>query len=135
MSVHQGREDALPIFINNVTKTYGKWDDAWQMDRFRSKFEPAKIQIIMLQGQAVGEVTVEWNEDPVFLALILLAPEAQGRGIGSAIIRDIQSQCRTLGRAVTLQVFRINGDAQRLYERLGFEVVGNNETHTKMQWG
>jgi RimJ/RimL family protein N-acetyltransferase len=46
------------------------------------------------------------------------------------LIRDVLSH----RRPVELGVFKINVRARRLYERLGFTVVGETETHHRMRW-
>jgi GNAT superfamily N-acetyltransferase len=121
-------------FIDHVLLTYGPWDEAWQRERFDAHFHPEKSSIIVSDGRDVGELVVEWDEDPVFLALLVLLPEARGRGIGTAVIWGVLDRARELGKAVRLQVFVVNPDARRLYERLGFRETGTNETHVQMLW-
>jgi ribosomal protein S18 acetylase RimI-like enzyme len=121
-------------FIEHVIATYGQWDEAWQRERFDTYFRPETTSIIVSDGRDVGQLAVEWDEDPVFLAVITLLPEARGRGIGTAVIRGVLERARELGKAVRLQVFVVNPDARRLYERLGFRETGTNETHVQMLW-
>jgi ribosomal protein S18 acetylase RimI-like enzyme len=60
-------------------------------------------------------------------------PAYQGRGIGTTLIRRLQQRARKEGVPVTLQVFKVN-PARALYERLGFKVTGETDTHCRMKW-
>ena len=63
---------------------------------------------------------------------IEILPEYQNRGVGSAVIRDVLAQAQAEGLPVGLQVLKVN-PARRLYERLGFNVVGETATHYLMR--
>ncbi len=62
---------------------------------------------------------------------ISIIGKLQRNGFGSAIIADLISQAEITGLTLTLQVLKPN-PAKRLYERLGFSVVGENTTHFQM---
>lgn len=53
---------------------------------------------------------------------LFVAPPAQGRGVGTALLAEVES--RLLGRfdAVTLRCLCVNPDARRLYDRGGYLV-------------
>ncbi len=56
---------------------------------------------------------------PEWINHLYLLPQAQGRGIGSRLLALAKEQARTLD----LWIFQKNLNAQRFYERHGFEVV------------
>lgn len=116
-----------------VEATWG-WDGAFQRRRFEEHWDPALRRIVEVEGRDVGVLRVEWYEDEVFLALIEIAPDWQGQGLGTALIRDVQAQAREAGLPLTLQVLKTNPRARRLYERLGFEVVEEREERVVMAW-
>lgn len=65
---------------------------------------------------------------------IALLPEAQGRGIGTQLIRDIlRAAQQRRGVPVRLSVF-VNNPAKALYARLGFEIVQTEDPRMLMQW-
>jgi ribosomal protein S18 acetylase RimI-like enzyme len=70
-----------------VARTWGAWDESVQAAMFRAKFQPAMRQIVVVDGQAVGVVRVRRRPDALFLASIEVAPEQQGKGLGTAISR------------------------------------------------
>lgn len=59
-------------------------------------------------------------------------PEAQGRGIGAALVRGLQAEARVAGMPLKLKVLKTN-PALRLYQRLGFAIVGEDEHGWEMQ--
>jgi len=63
--------------------------------------------------------------DTGYLISTWVAPEARGRGIGAALVREVLAWARGRGlRHLLLDVGVPNGPARRLYERLGFVATG-----------
>jgi GNAT superfamily N-acetyltransferase len=116
----------------SVERIYG-WDEDWQARYFRERFDPARRQIIRHDGTDIGYISIEEQEASLFLSSIAILPHYQGRGIGTALIRSLQQQARRKGVPVTLRVLKAN-PARTLYERLGFRVTGETETHYQMRW-
>jgi ribosomal protein S18 acetylase RimI-like enzyme len=107
------------------------WDEADQRARFRAAFDPARISVITVAGQSVGLLRVDDRGDEVFLASVELVPEIQRRGVGGEIVRSVLTDAAERNIPVRLQVLRQN-PARRLYERLGFRLVGETATHVEM---
>lgn len=116
-----------------ITATWG-WHEAWQRDYFLQKWDPTPRQIIQVGGQDAGVVVVSWLADSIKLELIELQPEYQGRGIGTAVIRDIQQKAHDLCLPLTLHVLKANQAAQKLYLRLGFTITAEREERYVMTW-
>lgn len=57
---------------------------------------------------------------------IAVLPEHRGKGVGTALLRDILQRCRGTFPAVTLSV-REDNPAVGLYQRMGFRVQGTHE--------
>jgi ribosomal protein S18 acetylase RimI-like enzyme len=107
-------------------------DESWQYQRFHESFVPAAHQIIEESGRPVGCLALEEHPDHVFLARIFLLPEAQGHGIGTRLTRRVCQSAHQRGLPVVLEVLKVN-PARRLYERLGFRVVSETDTHFRME--
>jgi ribosomal protein S18 acetylase RimI-like enzyme len=60
-------------------------------------------------------------------------PEYQGRGLGRFALQELQRRARTEGVGVTLSVAKAN-PAERLYRRLGFELMDEDEVFRRMVW-
>ena len=116
----------------SVEPIYG-WDEDFQARYYRLHFDPARRKIIRCGGVDVGVLSVERRKDSIFLATITILPRYQRRGIGTALIRDLQQEARERGVPVTLRVLKSN-QARQLYERLEFVLTGETETHYQMIW-
>ena len=115
-----------------VAQTWGEWNEELQARMFTQWFEPAQLQIVVVDGQDVGLISVERRPAELFLSTIEILPEYQNRGVGRAVIRDILARAQAEGVPVGLQVLKVN-PARRLYERLGFSLVGETTTHYLMR--
>ena len=82
-----------------------------------------------MDGLAVGLLRVSESESAVFIDQVEIVPDYQGQGIGTSLINNLLA----LGRPVELGVLKVNDDAGRLYERLGFRVISDNEKHYQMR--
>jgi len=115
-----------------VEQTWGRWDETEQAGFFERSFQPEILKIIVVGTLDAGLLNVARPPGEIFLADIEVLPELQGRGVGSAVIRDLQAEARSAGLPLRLQVLRVNHAARRLYERLGFQLAGGTDTHDFM---
>lgn len=112
-----------------VEQTWGPWDEADQRERHAHSFRPGAQDFIVVNGRPLGLRALEWRQTHLYLARLYLRTEAQGQGLGSAVLRDLLAQARAVGRSVELQVLKVNAGAQRFYARHGFEPVGEREVY------
>ena len=97
----------------------GRYDAERVRQRLRDAFVPANTQVIEVSSALAGCVALRRAEDGLWLAHFLLAPDCQGTGIGSAVLREVLSHCDAEGATVRLNVLQ-GSPALRLYERHGF---------------
>lgn len=122
-----------------VELTYGPWDEADQRQRFREAFTTRLPRVLATRAEPtsvpriVAAFHIARRDDAHFLSSIEIAVDHQRRGLGSALVRQFVREALGSGRDATLQVSKHNGDAQRLYERLGLVVTGETETHVEMR--
>ena len=105
------------------------WNESFQEERFRQGFDPDKTRIVLSNEREIGFLRVTEKKEVVFIEQIYITPEYQGRGIGTALVREVFSR----NLPVELSVLKLNTDARRLYERLGFRVNDENATHCHMR--
>jgi ribosomal protein S18 acetylase RimI-like enzyme len=108
------------------------WDRTAEERRFREDFDPSAIQVVQVDGRDAGYVRLESRDDHLLLAGIYLGATVRRRGVGSAIVCDLMARCRAERTPLRLQVLFPN-PARRLYERLGFRVVRETDTHVHME--
>jgi GNAT superfamily N-acetyltransferase len=80
-----------------------------------------------LDGQGAGVIAVRPDVDHftgharAYVEILVVAPEAEGRGVGRALLRHIEGWARAHRcREVVLDVFAGNTDAHAFYERCGY---------------
>lgn len=116
-----------------IQQTWG-WDEQWQRDYFSKNFNPKELKIIVQNHQDIGVISIIDKDDKLFLSKIEILPTFQSKGIGSSLIKDILEKANLLKKNVTLQVLKVNKRAKSLYERLGFEILDENESHYFMEY-
>jgi ribosomal protein S18 acetylase RimI-like enzyme len=99
----------------------GRYDEHRVRQRLRDSFSPHHTSVIVADGAFAGCVTVRPAEDGRRLEHFYLAPDLQGRGLGSAVLRTVLEQIDADAVPVRLNVLQ-GSAAQRLYERHGFTV-------------
>ncbi|MHC4955727.1 MAG: GNAT family N-acetyltransferase [Planctomycetota bacterium] len=116
----------------HVERVYGAWDVEAQRERFHANTDPASHTVIEWDGEPVGCQWVRRHEDALELVRLYLLPAAQGCGIGTYLVKRLIAEAGTADLPVRLRVLKGN-PARRLYERLGFVVIGETETHDSME--
>jgi ribosomal protein S18 acetylase RimI-like enzyme len=103
-----------------------------RVERVMARFECAEI--ILLSGRPVGLLKVARDGQKWDLIQIQILPEKQGTGLGSGILQKLLDEALQAKATVILSVLKSN-PARRLYERLGFRIVGENERAYDMEFG
>jgi ribosomal protein S18 acetylase RimI-like enzyme len=118
----------------HVIATFGPWDEAAQRERFFAALTRSLSlhQIVELGGAPIGCLNVVRSAEQLKLNRVLLLPSHQGRGLGSQLMRTLLRDADASRLPIRLRVLRVN-PARRLYERLGFVVTGEIETHFLME--
>ncbi|MCB9798813.1 GNAT family N-acetyltransferase [Candidatus Nomurabacteria bacterium] len=118
---------------SHVERIWGSWDDAWQRDNFDKKFTLEGYDVIDVDGRNAGALWVSRETSQIKVERLHILSEFQGRGIGTRILRNLIREASDQSREIVLSVLRTNTRAKSLYERLGFEEIGNdgNKFHMK----
>jgi len=90
-------------------------------------------RIILCGNEKAGRLIVSRNPEEIRLVDISLLPEYRNAGIGTSLIKALFAEADENGRAIRLQVDKANVEARRLYERLGFSLIGETQTHLQME--
>lgn len=98
--------------------------------RIEEEFECALIA--EYSGRPVGIAKCRETDDCIEIMQLQVLPEYQGRGIGKNIMSTFIEAAARQRKRLALSVLKAN-PAKRLYERLGFRVVGEDEYEFHMQ--
>ncbi|HEX4720186.1 MAG TPA: GNAT family N-acetyltransferase [Thermoleophilaceae bacterium] len=98
---------------------------------FNERTQPEDVVVAEIDGRTAGwgKIThptpMPSSRHVWHVTGLAVDPEFEGRGAGRALMEALIDEARARdGRRLTLRVFRPNERAQRLYERLGFELEG-----------
>lgn len=105
------------------------FSNPWSRDMFLWELQNAGVSygyVLREPARAVAAFCTVWIvQDELHINNVAVAPAYRGRGVGLALLRFVLRLAGGLGaRRATLEVRRSNAAALKLYERLGFEVVG-----------
>lgn len=115
-----------------VERQFGAWDVEAQRPFFEQKWATLTYQKVLIDGLFAGALAIVRETDQVTLSEILIAPEFQGRGIGTEIVLGVLKSAAEGQLPVKLQVLHQNW-AMTLYKRLGFVETGKSDTHVFME--
>jgi len=99
----------------------------------RSNYPAAISEIILTDGEPAGWIFLDESREHIHLCEIVVLIELRGKGVGSAVLRELLEAADRAGKPVRLLVNVTNTGAVRLYERLGFGRTGGNEVQHEME--
>jgi RimJ/RimL family protein N-acetyltransferase len=129
-------DDDLPFLLRLYADTRAEelagvdWPEAQRVAFVRQQFEAqhawyreqyvgASFDVVEVDGEPAGRLYVaRWPAETRIVDISLLR-QHRGRGIGTALLRDLLAEADEERRAVSIHVERFN-PALRLYARLGF---------------
>ena len=92
-----------------------------------------EYNIIVINNKDIGVFAVDESyKGESYISEISLNKEYQNKGIGTDILNNLLIKNKQKGLKTKLKVFK-NSPAKKLYERLGFSVYGENESHYQME--
>ena len=106
-----------------VSEIWG-WDEAWQDNDFPTHFDPRCITLVHKERALVGYSHVENGDGRLFIRMIVVHPDQQRKGIGTKLLESVITSGKEQSKGIGLEVFKINHEAKKFYERHGFNVEG-----------
>jgi N-acetylglutamate synthase-like GNAT family acetyltransferase len=99
-----------------------------QRELNRRRLRPSDTSIIKFDDKEIGLIAVNRETDQIRVRQLFILPDFQRYGIGAHLMQDILLE-------VKLQVFKVNNPAKAFFEKLGFSVIGDTETHFQLEYG
>ena len=100
---------------------------------YQEHYAAASFDIILVGGQPAGRLYFERALEEFRIIDIALLPEFCNRGIGTTMLKGLQSEAAAAGKPLRIHVERFN-PALRLYERLGFRQIDDRGVYLFMEW-
>jgi ribosomal protein S18 acetylase RimI-like enzyme len=104
----------------------GRFDPIRARERFISSFEPRNTHHIDVSGKRVGFVVVKHHNNELLLDHLYVIPDAQGSGIGSAVLDHIFKEADAAALPIRVGALKESA-SNRFYIRHGFRFVESSE--------
>ncbi|WP_312388751.1 GNAT family N-acetyltransferase [Chryseobacterium sp.] len=101
------------------------------LKRILHEFETAKI--MMYRKEDMGLLKVKYGKDEIELIQLQIHPDFQGKGFGKRILEMIIEESLFSEIPIYLSVLKTN-PAQKLYARVGFRTIEENEHSFTMKF-
>jgi len=142
------QEDDLPFLLTVYGSTRAEemaqlpWSDDQKSAFLKSQLESqhtyyaqvfplADREVLFVDGEPAGRFYVDRGANEIHVIDISLLPPFRNRGIGSRLLGEILAEGERAGVKVTIYVEKRN-PAQRLYRRLGFVVIDQDDVYYLM---
>lgn len=106
---------------------------ALQDRSYQQAYPHARFDVVEVDGSPIGRLLVATGDDVVELLDIALVPGWRDQGVGTLLLRWLQTEAARRHRTVVLMVDS-GSPAERLYERLGFQLRTDGPVHREMVW-
>ncbi len=128
------REEELTLlpWDDQQKETFLRMQFDAQDQYYQQQFPDATFNIIMQENCPVGRLYVDRRTDEIRIIDIALLPAFRNAGLGSALLMSLIDEGAKRGLAVRIHVEHAN-PALRLYERLGFNRIGDTGIYYLME--
>ncbi|QUE52128.1 GNAT family N-acetyltransferase [Luteolibacter ambystomatis] len=100
---------------------------------YRTYYPNARFTVIVRGGEQMGRLYVDRWEKEIRVMDIALLPSCRGRGAGTFLLKELQTEARDAGKVLSIHVERFN-PALLWYQRLGFQVVEEKNVYLLLNW-
>lgn len=107
--------------------------DAWSEPTWWAELagRPRRDYLVLTDDDGVlGYAGLDHGGDVADVMTVAAAPRAQGRGVGSRLLDELEQRARSRGAAsMMLEVRADNAAARRLYERTGYALLATRRRY------
>ena len=107
-------------------ESIGRFDASRARERLLATFDPRATRHITHGSVDVGFLVLNDSDDPWTLEHLYLLPEAQGHGVGSAVLGIVFAEADRRAKSIRVGALK-DSPANGFYRRHGFELVEHGE--------
>lgn len=104
-----------------------------QQAQYQAQFPSADFNLVLCDDRQIGYFYVDRSGNPFVLIDIALLPEHIGRGVGTYLVNTLIAEAFREGKPLSAHVDKSNSQAWRLWQRLGFQLVGDNGVYLEIE--
>lgn len=106
---------------------------AAQQRHYAAYYPEAAHLLITLDDQPIGRLYMSRDEQEIKILDVTILPEHRSAGVGTPLLKGILAEAAETKRCVVIYV-ESHSPALRLFERLGFSMVENDDVNALMRW-
>lgn len=110
-----------------------RWQLEMQRRDYEARFPEADYRLILFEGVPVGRLWVARTPEQIRLLDIAILPEFQKRKIGTYLLVNLIRESEATATPLRHMIFKLNTEARRFYERLGFRLVEDDRMYLLME--
>lgn len=103
-----------------------------QQQQYHERYPRGNFDLILRAEKTVGIIYTQRGPEEFVLIDVILLPEFRNEGIGKALVAELIHQAQDEQQALTAHV-RKDNPAWRLWQRLGFEPVGDDGVYLQIR--
>jgi ribosomal protein S18 acetylase RimI-like enzyme len=129
------REEELAVvpWDASVKEAFLRMQFAAQDSYYRATYLGTSYDLIVRGDEVLGRLYVYRDEAAWLVLDVALLPEHRGKGLGTRLLRQVQTEAAATGKPVRMHVEQFN-PAKRLYERLGFRQIADEGVYLLLEW-
>jgi GNAT superfamily N-acetyltransferase len=106
-----------------------------QTTTYRTLFPDAVFSIVERDGDTIGRLIENDEQDVVYFVDFVLMPERQAKGLGSAFIRALMNEWGARGRGTRVKILMNNEPSLKMCRKLGMvEAESSDAAYVEMRW-
>ena len=106
----------------------------WTRETILGAIPDCTLSVVEYDGYPIGRLRVVRTQTSITLAGIQLLPAYQNQHIGSTLIEQLKREADLKQVPLFISVEKDNPQAQRLYQRLGCRVIGQDEQEYHLEY-
>ncbi|HET6595239.1 MAG TPA: GNAT family N-acetyltransferase [Anaerolineales bacterium] len=108
--------------------------EEWTRETILGAIPDCTLSVIEYDNSPIGRLRVVRTDVSITLAGIQILPAYQNLRIGSTLIEQLKREADRKHVPLLLSVEKDNPRAQRLYERLGFRIIGQDQQEHHLEY-
>lgn len=110
-----------------------RWQLEMQRRDYEARYPKADYQLILFEGVPAGRLWVARTPEQIRLLDIAVLPEFQNRRIGTYLLGNLIRESEATATPLRHMIYKLNTEARRFYERLGFRLVEDDRMYLLME--
>jgi GNAT superfamily N-acetyltransferase len=105
-----------------------------QLSSYTQQFPNSCYHLVLLDSKPVGRLWVAPAGDAFLLVDIAIHPNIQSKGLGTALVQRLQQEAQNARLPIRSTVDRFNPGSLRFHQRLGFQIVREDQLQYYLEW-